>query len=96
MGLSPRQITAVTVTSAAVTALAAAVAGTALGVPLAHWLIDHQGRTSGVGAGIAHGPPLPYLLALSAAAVLGAAALAVLPAARAARRRPADTLSAVA
>ncbi|OII66568.1 ABC transporter permease [Streptomyces sp. CC77] len=96
MGLSPRQITAVTVTSVGATALAAAVAGTALGVPLAHWLIEHQGRTSGVGAGIAYGPPFPYLLALSAAAVLGAAALAALPAARAARRRPADTLSAVA
>ncbi|MCH0540004.1 ABC transporter permease [Streptomyces sp. MUM 203J] len=96
MGLSPRQITAVTVTAVGWTALAAALAGTALGVPLAHWLIDWQGHTSGMGAGIAHGPSALQLLALGAGAVIGAAALAVLPAARAARRRLADTLSAVA
>ncbi len=96
MGLSPREVTAVTVTAVGCTALAAALAGTALGVPLAHWLIDHEGRTSGVGAGIAQGPPLLHLLALTAGAVLGAIALAAVPAARAARRRLADTLSAVA
>ncbi|GGQ27170.1 FtsX-like permease family protein [Streptomyces roseolilacinus] len=94
MGLSPREVTAVTVTAVGCTALAAAVAGTALGVPLAHWLIDHEGRTSGVGAGIAHGPSPLHLLAVVAAAVLGAVALAVVPAARAARRRLADTLGA--
>lgn len=96
MGLSFRQITAVTVTAVGCTALAAAVAGTALGVPLAHWIIDHQGHTSGMGAGIAHGPSALLLLALSGGAVLGAVALAAVPAARAARRRLADTLSAVA
>ncbi|MFG3499542.1 FtsX-like permease family protein [Streptomyces sp. NPDC047928] len=95
IGLSPRQITAVTVTAVGCTALAAALAGTALGVPLARWLIDHEGRSSGIGAGIAHTPPPEHLLALVVAAVLGAAALAALPAARAARRRLADTLSAV-
>ncbi|MFF9276414.1 ABC transporter permease [Streptomyces griseosporeus] len=96
IGLSPRQITAVTVTATGAVALAAALAATALGVPLAHWLIDAQGRSSGIGAGIAVGPaPLPLLL-LGAAAVLGAAALAAVPASRAARRRLADTLSAVA
>jgi putative ABC transport system permease protein len=96
IGLSPRQITAVTVTAAACTALAAVVAGTALGMPLARWLIDSQGRSSGIGAGIAESPS-PMLLALFAvAAVLGAAALAAVPAARAARRRLADTLTAVA
>ncbi|MCF1594845.1 FtsX-like permease family protein [Streptomyces muensis] len=96
IGLSPRQITAITVTSTACTALAAALVATALGVPLAHWLIDAQGRSSGIGAGIAQGPPGTLLLLLGAAAVLGAAALAALPASRAARRRLADTLSAVA
>ncbi|MEV2217732.1 FtsX-like permease family protein [Streptomyces sp. NPDC050997] len=96
IGLSPRQITAITVTATGCTALAAALIGTALGAPLAHWLIDAQGRSSGIGAGIAQGPS-PALLALfGAAAVLGAAALAALPASRAARRRLADTLSAVA
>ncbi|WP_175408357.1 FtsX-like permease family protein [Streptomyces sp. TRM64462] len=96
MGLSPREITAVTVTAVGATALAAAAAGTALGVPLARWLIDHQGHTSGMGAGIAHGPSAAQLLALVTGAVLGAAALATVPAARAGRRRLADTLSAVA
>ncbi|MPY63525.1 ABC transporter permease, partial [Streptomyces spongiae] len=96
IGLSPRQITAITVTSTACTALAAVVIGTALGAPLAHWLIDAQGRSSGVGAGIAQGPSTTHLLLFGAAAVTGAAALASVPASRAARRRLADTLSAVA
>ncbi|MGI5374547.1 ABC transporter permease [Streptomyces sp. CA-251387] len=96
MGLSPRQITAITVTSTACTALAAVVIGTALGTPLAHWLIDEQGRSSGIGAGIAQGPSAALLLLFCAAAVTGAAALAAVPASRAARRRLADTLSAVA
>ncbi|MFH8938044.1 ABC transporter permease [Streptomyces griseosporeus] len=96
IGLSPRQITAVTVTATGAVALAAALAGTALGLPLANWLIDAQGRSSGIGAGIAVGPAPMALLLLGAAAVLGAAALAAVPASRAARRRLADTLSAVA
>ncbi|GAB7107612.1 hypothetical protein JCM4814A_59260 [Streptomyces phaeofaciens JCM 4814] len=95
IGLSPRQITAITVTATAGTALAAVLLGTVLGVPLAHWLIDAQGRSSGIGAGTAAGPPAALLVLFAAAAVLGAAALAALPAARAARRRLADTLSAV-
>ncbi|GGT12146.1 FtsX-like permease family protein [Streptomyces chromofuscus] len=96
IGLSPRQITAVTVTATACTALTAVLLGTALGLPLAHWLIDAQGSSSGIGAGIARGPSPVLLLLFGTAAVLGAAALAALPAARAARRRLADTLSAVA
>ncbi|WP_406865182.1 FtsX-like permease family protein [Streptomyces sp. HUAS MG47] len=96
IGFSPRQITAVTVTAIGCTALAAALAATALGVPFAHWLIDHEARTTGIGSGIAQAPPVGYIAAMSAAAVLGAIALAVLPAARAARRRLADTLSSVA
>ncbi|MEU1200868.1 FtsX-like permease family protein [Streptomyces sp. NPDC005813] len=95
IGLTPRQITAVTVTATGCTALAAVVVGTALGLPLAHWLIDAQGRSSGIGAGIARGPSPVLLVLFGVAAVLGAAALAALPAARAARRRLADTLSAV-
>ncbi|MFF7974710.1 FtsX-like permease family protein [Streptomyces sp. NPDC007905] len=96
IGMSPRQITAITVTATTCTALAAAVAGTALGLPLAHRLIDAQGSSSGIGAGIAQSPSPGLLLLLGAGAVLGAAGLAALPAARAARRRLADTLSAVA
>lgn len=96
IGLSPRQITAITVTSTACTALAAVVIATALGAPLAHWLIDSQGRWSGIGAGIAQGPSAALLLLFGTAAVTGAAALAAVPASRAAHRRLADTLSAVA
>ncbi|KUL22232.1 FtsX-like permease family protein [Streptomyces regalis] len=96
IGLSPRQITTITVTSTACTALAAVVIGTALGTPLAQWLIDAQGRSSGIGAGIAQGPSAALLLLLGVAAVTGAAALAAVPASRAAHRRLADTLSAVA
>ncbi|WP_137991656.1 ABC transporter permease [Streptomyces vilmorinianum] len=96
IGLSPRQITAVTVTAIGCTALAAALAATTLGVPFAHWLIDHEAHTTGIGSGIAQAPPAVHLAAMSAAAVLGAIALTALPAARAARRRLADTLSAVA
>ncbi|MGW0465502.1 ABC transporter permease [Streptomyces sp. NPDC003027] len=96
IGLSPRQITAVTVTAIGCTALAAALAATALGVPIAHWLIDHEAHTTGVGSGIAETPPAGHLTAMNAAAVLGAIALTTLPAARAARRRLADNLSAVA
>ncbi|MFJ8196207.1 FtsX-like permease family protein [Streptomyces sp. NPDC096152] len=96
IGLSPRQITAITVTATSCTTLAAVAVATALGLPLAHWLIDAQGRSSGIGAGIAQAPSPLLLLLFGTAAVLGAAALAALPAARAARRRLADTLSAVA
>ncbi|MFC5956037.1 FtsX-like permease family protein [Streptomyces pratens] len=96
IGLSPRQITAITVTAVSCTALAAVLVAMGLGLPLAHWLIDAQGRSSGIGAGIARGPSPALLVLLGAAAVLGAAVLAALPAARAARRRLADTLSAVA
>ncbi|MEV7320178.1 FtsX-like permease family protein [Streptomyces sp. NPDC093970] len=96
IGLSPRQIAAVTMTATGCTALAAFLTGTALGTPLARRLIDAQGRSSGIGAGIAQDPPLTLLVLLGAATVLGAAGLAALPALRAARRRPADALAAVA
>jgi putative ABC transport system permease protein len=96
IGLSPRQITAITVTATACTTLTAVALATALGLPLARWLIDAQGRSSGIGAGIAQLPSPALLLALAAAAVAGAAALAAVPATRAAQRRLADTLSAVA
>ncbi|MGW0880711.1 FtsX-like permease family protein [Streptomyces sp. NPDC002671] len=96
IGMAPRQITAIIVTATSCTALAAALAGTALGLPLAHRLIDAQGSSSGIGAGIAQGPSPVLLLSLDLAVVLGAALLAAVPASRAARRRLADSLSAVA
>ncbi|POX49496.1 peptide ABC transporter permease [Streptomyces sp. Ru71] len=96
IGLSPRQITTITVTATALTALTATAAALALGLPLAHLLIDTQGTTSGIGAGIAQTPSPAVLLTTAATAIAGAACLAAIPAARAARRRLADTLSAVA
>ncbi|MFC7881325.1 FtsX-like permease family protein [Streptomyces sp. NPDC057376] len=96
IGLSPRQITGITVTATGCTALAAVLLAAALGLPLAHWLIDAQGASSGIGAGIAQAPSPVLLVLVGAAAVLGAAALAAVPSARVARRRLADTLSAVA
>ncbi|MET7285144.1 ABC transporter permease [Streptomyces sp. NPDC005573] len=96
IGMSPRQITTITVTATGCTALGAAVAATVLGLPLAHRLIDAEGDSSGIGAGIARSPSPGLLLLTGAGAVLGAAALAALPAARSARRRLTGTLSAVA
>ncbi|MGW6240466.1 ABC transporter permease [Streptomyces sp. NPDC055094] len=95
IGFSPGQITAVTVTAIGSTALLAAVAGTVLGVPLAHWLIDAEAHSSGIGAGVAQAPPLLHLVLLATAAVVGAVSLALLPATRAARRRLADTVGVV-
>ena len=95
IGLTPRQITAVIVTAVGLTALVAAMAGTTLGTLVGHWLIDAQGRASGIGAGLAVGPPLWALLVVAGSAVAGALALSVLPAVRVAHRRLADTLSAV-
>ncbi|WP_030768304.1 ABC transporter permease [Streptomyces sp. NRRL F-2664] len=93
IGLTPRQIGAMIVTAAGLTALASALVGTAVGVLAGSRLVDTQGASSGIGAGIAHLPPLPVLATVVGAAVLGAVAAAVLPATRTARRRLADSLS---
>ncbi|WP_432038177.1 FtsX-like permease family protein [Streptomyces cucumeris] len=93
IGLTPRQIAAVIVAGTGFTALAAAVAGTVIGTFASGWMIDLQGRSSGMGAGIAEAPPLGVLLLIGAGAVAGAVAAAALPAARAARSRLADTAS---
>ncbi|WP_405632609.1 ABC transporter permease [Streptomyces sp. NBC_00016] len=96
IGLSPRQITAITVTATGCTVGAAIAVAMAVGLPLSSWLIDAQGRSSGIGAGIAQAPSPVALTAFGATALLGAVALAALPATRASRRRLADTMSAVA
>lgn len=93
IGLTPRQIGAMIVTAAGLTALASAVVGTTVGVLSGRWLVDTQGASSGIGAGIAQLPSLPVLLAVVVLAVLGAVAAATLPATRTARRRLADSLS---
>ncbi|WP_406179771.1 ABC transporter permease [Streptomyces sp. NBC_01006] len=93
IGLTPRQVGAVIVTAAGLTALVSAVLGTSVGTLAGGWLVDAQGRADGIGAGIAHRPPTLVLLTLVAGAVLGAVAAALVPAARAARRRPADSFT---
>ncbi|WP_159476907.1 ABC transporter permease [Streptomyces caniferus] len=93
VGLTPRQITGVIVSATAFVTLAAAVAGTALGLLASEWLINLQGRTSGWGTGIAQQPAPAILLLVIALAVTIAATASVLPAARAARRRLADSAS---
>ncbi|MDT0456379.1 FtsX-like permease family protein [Streptomyces sp. DSM 41527] len=93
VGLTPRQITAVIVSGTAFVTLAAALAGTACGLLASRWLIDLQGRTSGWGTGIAQQPGPATLLLVIALAVTIAATASVLPAARAARRRLADSAS---
>jgi putative ABC transport system permease protein len=85
VGLTPQQTVATMVTSSALLALAAAASGTLLGVLASHWLVDLQGASSGVGAGIAQTPPLLMLIALVTATVLVAAGACLLPALRAAR-----------
>ncbi|WP_247745233.1 FtsX-like permease family protein [Streptomyces oryzae] len=92
IGLTPRQIIAVIVAGTGFTALAAALVGTPVGVLVSGWLIDLQGRSSGIGAGIAQQPPLTALFVLVGAVVLGAVAVSLLPASRAVRQRLADTL----
>ncbi|MEU4495801.1 FtsX-like permease family protein [Streptomyces sp. NPDC023998] len=93
IGLTPRQISATIVTAAGFTALLAAALGTGLGVLSGSWLVDTQGRSSGMGAGIAHAPPALLLASVAAGAVLGAVVAAAVPATRTARRRLADSLA---
>lgn len=93
IGLTPRQVSAVVVASTSFLTLAAAVAGIGTGALLSGFLIDTQGRVSGIGSGIAQLPSPWALVGLGAASVVGAACATLLPAARVSRRRLADSLS---
>ncbi|MFJ2095425.1 FtsX-like permease family protein [Streptomyces sp. NPDC087901] len=94
IGLTPHQVAAITVAATGFNAVLAVLVGIALGLPFARWLIDMQGRSSGIGAGIAQGPSTALLLLFSATAVLGSLACACLPALRALRHHPDDASSA--
>ncbi|MFF8806184.1 FtsX-like permease family protein [Streptomyces omiyaensis] len=91
IGLTPRQIGAVVVTAAALTALAAALLGTAVGAAVGRRLVDAEAAATGLGAGVAR-LPAPAVLAALVLAVTAAGALAALaPAVRTARRRLVDS-----
>ncbi|MFD3941788.1 FtsX-like permease family protein [Streptomyces sp. NPDC058579] len=93
IGLTPRQIGAVIVTAAALTTLVAALLGTVAGAALGRWLVDAEGRSSGIGSGIAHVPSPLVLATLVAAATAVGAAAALAPAVKTARRRLIDSAS---
>jgi putative ABC transport system permease protein len=82
MGLTPRQVTTTLVAGTSVLALIAVIAGIGGGLAMSTRLVDLQGRTSGVGAGIGR-PPTAFELAVAALAAL---ALAVLTAFMMARK----------
>ena len=82
MGLTPRQVTTTLVAGTSVLALIAVITGIVGGLAMSTRLIDLQGRTSGVGAGIGR-PPTVFELAVAAIAAL---ALAVLTAFMMARK----------
>lgn len=85
MGLTPRQVMATLVTGTGLLVVVGIVIGTAVGSFVVKGLIDLQGHTSGVGAGIAR-PPSPLMLVVAVVAAVGAAlAVALIPARRAAR-----------
>ncbi|MER7970945.1 MULTISPECIES: FtsX-like permease family protein [unclassified Streptomyces] len=90
IGLSPRQISGITVAATVCTVLAANAVALLAGLPLARWLIDVQGRSTGLGTGLAQTPPAALLALFVLTATAGAAVLAALPAARAAHRHRAD------
>ncbi|MEV5974042.1 FtsX-like permease family protein [Streptomyces sp. NPDC051921] len=92
IGLTPRQIGAVIVTAAALSTLVSALLGTVAGAALGRRLVDEEGRSSGIGSGIAH-VPFPLLAALVATATAVGAAAALAPAVKTARRRLIDSAS---
>ena len=86
VGLTPQQTVATVSASVAIIVLAAAVTGTVLGSFVSDWLINLQGRSSGVGAGIARPPALDVALGVVLLAVTGAICVCLPLATRVARR----------
>ncbi len=72
VGLTPQQTVATVSASVGLIVLAAAVTGTVGGCFVSDWLINLQGSSSGVGAGIARPPALDVAFAVVALAVGGA------------------------
>lgn len=78
IGLTPRQVTATLVTSMSLLAMIAVLAGTCAGLALSGYLINLQGRTSGIGAGLAARPSAAMVLLTAASAVTAATVTALL------------------
>ena len=87
MGLTPRQVMATLVTGTGLLVVIGVLAGTAVGASVATGLVDLQGYTSGVGAGIGRPPSALTLVTAVAVAVGASLAVALIPARRAARAR---------
>ncbi len=85
MGLTPRQVTTSLVTGTSVLALIAVVTGMGLGLSMSTRLIDLQGRSSGVGAGIGR-PPTVLELAVAVILAMALAAMTAFSMARKAAR----------
>jgi putative ABC transport system permease protein len=84
MGLTPRQVMATLVVSTTIVTAIGVVAGVVAGLVAAPWLINAQGRASGIGWGIAAGLSPATIASLLAAALAVAVAAALFLSARAA------------
>jgi putative ABC transport system permease protein len=82
MGLTPRQVTATLVVNTSILTLIGVAGGLAGGLVVAPRLINMQGRSSGLGAGIYTGPSVLMVTAVVAVAVLIATSAAVVLARR--------------
>lgn len=87
VGLTPRQTIATVAAGVTLIVLTAAVAGTVVGRLVSDWLINLQGRSSGVGAGIARTPSAGVAVTVGCAAVAGALCVCLPLAARVVRDR---------
>ncbi|MEW9547518.1 FtsX-like permease family protein [Nonomuraea sp. NPDC050783] len=85
MGLTPRQVTATLVTGTGLLVVLGVGVGAAAGMSVVTSLIDLQGHTSGVGAGIGRAPTALTLTVAVTGVVGTALAVALIPARRAAR-----------
>jgi putative ABC transport system permease protein len=85
MGLTPRQVMATLVVSTTVLAAIGVASGTIAGLVIAPWLINMQGRTSGIGSGIAAGLSAATIAEILAVALITATAAALVLARRTSR-----------
>jgi putative ABC transport system permease protein len=85
MGMTPRQVVATLVVNSSILATIGVTAGTLAGLVIAPRLINMQGRTSGIGAGIATGLSVLAIAEMVAIALAIAAAAALFLASRTVR-----------